>query len=136
MRSGKYKLGGPIVKRGLISGKCRVLSCRFYHKHIKDLKGHLERAHNMTLVSHAKLPPSQLSSVIQKNKGKSYMKGRKIELCSLRGCIHYMQPQTDLTRHLKIYHAGMTKKEYYAKRYCQFSIQSMNCCVDSVLIGI
>ncbi|XP_066914412.1 uncharacterized protein [Clytia hemisphaerica] len=69
----------------------------------------------MTLVSHKKLPPSQLSSVVQKNKGKYHMKSRKIELCSLKGCIHYMQPQTDLTRHLKNCHAGMTKREYYAK---------------------
>ena len=105
------------VKRGLVSGQCRVLSCRFYHKNIKDLKRHLERAHSMTLASHKKLPPSLLSSVIKKNKGKSHMKHRKVELCSIKGCKHYMQPQTDLTRHLKNCHNGMTKKEFYAKRY-------------------
>uniref|UniRef100_A0A7M5WZV9 C2H2-type domain-containing protein n=2 Tax=Clytia hemisphaerica TaxID=252671 RepID=A0A7M5WZV9_9CNID len=116
MRPGKYKLGGSIVKRGLISGQCRVLSCRFYHKNIKDLKRHLERSHSMTLASHNKLPPSLLSSVIKKNKGKSHMKHRKVELCSIKGCKHYMQPQTDLTRHLKNCHNGMTKKQYYAKR--------------------
>lgn len=45
------------------------------------------------------------------------MKHRKVELCSIKGCKHYMQPQTDLTRHLKNCHNGMTKKQYYAKRY-------------------
>ena len=93
-------------------------SCRFYHKTLKDLKGHIQRAHNLTLASHKKLPPSLLCIVDKKNKSKDYMKYRKVELCYVKGCKKYMQPLTDLTRHLRLHHNGNEKRKIQRKKVC------------------
>ncbi|XP_066912974.1 uncharacterized protein [Clytia hemisphaerica] len=73
-KSGKYKLGGPVIDRSKQSGTCRVKDCKYYHKFLKNLKGHIERTHSLTLAEHKKLPPSLLGIAIKQNEGKDYMR--------------------------------------------------------------
>ncbi|XP_066912973.1 uncharacterized protein [Clytia hemisphaerica] len=114
-KSGKYKLGGPVIDRSKQSGTCRVKDCKYYHKFLKNLKGHIERTHSLTLAEHKKLPPSLLGIAIKQNEGKDYMRYRVAEPCQIEGCKKFMKPFNDLTRHLRISH-DLTRKEYNEKR--------------------
>lgn len=86
------------------NGKCKIKSCRYYNKELKNLPQHLQKCHRITEARHNLLSECEVKAEEKHASSSSWMKYRIPERCSVEGCKKYGTLFKDLRKHLRVVH--------------------------------